>query len=210
MKTREDDRRVQRTRRTLREALIALILENGYDQVTVQHIIDRADVGRSTFYAHFENKDKLLLSGFENVREMLVEANTEHEKKQKETGDFSFNSLKIFQHADENRRIYRALAGRSGGDLFLKQMFRELYDISLTKIQSSVSKEDKDSVLTKAAANFFASSLVSLLTFWLDNNLSLTPQQIDQIFKQLTMSGIKSVCESKWRIDNPVHEFTAR
>ena len=88
MKTKENDRRVQRTRRTLREALIALILEKGYDQVTVQHIIDRADVGRSTFYAHFENKDKLLLSGFENVREMLLEANSEHQKKQKQTGIF--------------------------------------------------------------------------------------------------------------------------
>jgi len=195
MKTKENDRRVQRTRRTLREALIALILEKGYDQVTVQHIIDRADVGRSTFYAHFENKDKLLLSGFKNVREMLLEANPAHQKKQKQAGDFLFNSLKIFQHADENRRIYGALAGRSGGDLFLKQMFRELYDICLAEIQSSVSKKDKDSVLTKAAAHFFASSLISLLTFWLDNNLPLTPEQIDEIFKQFTMPGIKSVCE---------------
>lgn len=195
MKTKENDRRVQRTKRTLREALIALILEKGYDQVTVQHIIDRADVGRSTFYSHFENKDKLLLSGFENVREMLLVANTAHQKKQKQTSNFSFNSLKVFQHADENRRIYRALAGRSGGDLFLKKMFRELYDICLAEIQSSVSNKDKDSVLIKAAAHFYASSLTSLLTFWLDNNLPLTPEQIDEIFKQLTMPGIKSIYE---------------
>ncbi len=95
MRNKENDRRVQRTKRTLREALIALILDKGYDQVTVQDIIDRADVGRSTFYAHFENKDKLLLSGFEDMREILTEANTAHRKPEKHTGDFSFNSLII-------------------------------------------------------------------------------------------------------------------
>ena len=79
----------------------------------------------------------------------------------------------------------------------MKQMFRELNDICRAEIQSSVSEKDKNSVLMKAAAHFFASSLVSLLTFWLDNNLPLTPEEIDEVFKQLTMPGIKSICESQ-------------
>ncbi len=190
MRNKENDRRVQRTRRTLRDALIALILEKGYDQVTVQNIIDRADVGRSTFYAHFENKDKLLLSCFEDVREVLTEANTAHQKPEKHSGEFSFNSLRIFQHADENRRIYRALVGRSSGDWFLKQMFRQHYDVCRKEIKISVKNED--STLTDAAAHFFASSLTSLLTFWLDNNSPLTPEEIDELFKQLTMPGLKT------------------
>jgi AcrR family transcriptional regulator len=191
VRNKENDRRVQRTKRTLREALVALILEKGYDQVTVQDIIDRADVGRSTFYAHFENKDKLLLSGFEDMREVLTEANTAHQKPEKHTGDFSFNSLMIFQHADENRRIYRALVGRSSGDWFLKQMFRQHYDICRKEIQISAKNENQ--ILNDAAAHFFASSLISLLTFWLDNNLPLTPEQIDELFKQLTMPGLKTI-----------------
>src|SRR6186713_2598586 len=56
------DRRVSRTRRALKEALTDLILEKGYEAVTVQHVIDRADVGRSTFYAHFLDKDDLLMA----------------------------------------------------------------------------------------------------------------------------------------------------
>ncbi|MGW6725945.1 TetR/AcrR family transcriptional regulator [Nocardia sp. NPDC055029] len=55
------DRRVRRTRDTLHRALIELMIERGYDRVTVSDIIDRADVGRSTFYAHFRDKDDLLL-----------------------------------------------------------------------------------------------------------------------------------------------------
>src|SRR6266511_3052594 len=67
----DQDRRVRRTRRTLHEALIALILERGYERVTVQDILDRADVGRSTFYAHYRDKEALLLTSFDDVRDEL-------------------------------------------------------------------------------------------------------------------------------------------
>ena len=56
------DRRVGKTRKALKEALTDLILEKGYEAVTVQDVIDRADVGRSTFYAHFVDKDDLLMA----------------------------------------------------------------------------------------------------------------------------------------------------
>lgn len=191
MRDKENDRRVKRTKKTLRDALIALILEKGYDRVTVQDVIDRADVGRSTFYAHFENKDKLLLSGFEEMREILGEENPPHQKSDKKTGEFHFDSLKIFRHADENRRIYRALAGRSGGDLFLKKMFRQHYEICRREIKNSTQNED--SLTTDAAAHFFASSLNAMLTFWLDNNLPLTPEEIDELFVKLTMPGIRQI-----------------
>ena len=54
------DRRIQRTRQLLEDALIALILEKGYDKITVQNIVDQANVGRSTFYSHFLDKDDLM------------------------------------------------------------------------------------------------------------------------------------------------------
>ena len=58
MATKAPDRRVQRTRKLLQDALMALILEKGYEAVTIQDIIDRANVGRSTFYAHFLDKQQ--------------------------------------------------------------------------------------------------------------------------------------------------------
>ena len=56
------DRRIGKTRKALKEALTDLILERGYEAVTVQEVISRADVGRSTFYAHFVDKDALLMA----------------------------------------------------------------------------------------------------------------------------------------------------
>ena len=61
------DRRIQRTYKILHEALVELILEKGYDKVTVQDVIDRANVGRSTFYSHFKDLEDLFLRGFDNL-----------------------------------------------------------------------------------------------------------------------------------------------
>lgn len=190
MKTKENDRRVRRTRQILREALISLILEKGYDRITVQDIIDRADIGRSTFYAHFQGKDDLLLSGFDDVRNDL----TAKESNERATGNkFNFDSLKVFQHADAHRRIYRALAGRSGGELFLRQMFRQHYETCRAEIRQILPENKQDSIEAKAAAHFFAASLNSMLTFWLDNNLKLSPEEMDELFKKFVMKGLSDV-----------------
>ena len=71
------DRRIERSQQLLRSALLSLIQEKGFEALTVQEIIDRANVGRATFYAHFENKEDLLLSGFEAFRASLKQRQAE-------------------------------------------------------------------------------------------------------------------------------------
>src|SRR5205807_4575943 len=73
MVKRATDRRVQRTRQLLQDALISLMIEKGYEATTVQDIIDRANVGRATFYAHFADKETLLVSRLEDLRAMLAQ-----------------------------------------------------------------------------------------------------------------------------------------
>ena len=190
-KKEKQDRRARRTERNLLAALHSLISEKGYDGVTVQDIADRADVGRSTFYAHFENKDKLHLSAFNEVREAVLRDGEETSEGDKIGTDFNFNSLPLFQHAHASRRFYRALAGKSAGDSFLKNMFRQTRDLVLEELQKSLPEERKSSPETKAAAHFYASSLVAMLTFWLDNNLPFSPEEINEMFKNFTMGGLR-------------------
>lgn len=183
-KTEKQDRRTRRTKRNLREALHSLILEKGYDGVTVQDITNCADVGRSTFYAHFENKDKLHLSAFDEVRDCLLQTG--------EPGDdFNFNSLPLFQHAHESRRFYRALAGRSAGDSFLKNMFRQTRDLVLQELQKILPEESKNSPETKAVAHFYVGSLMAMLTFWLDNDLPFSPEEMNELFQSLALPGLE-------------------
>ena len=73
MNGKKTDRRVLRTRRALREALLSLILEQGYESVTIEEITDRADVGRTTFYLHYRDKEELLLECINGAVDDLVE-----------------------------------------------------------------------------------------------------------------------------------------
>src|SRR3990172_2299341 len=71
------DRRIQRTREVLQKALIELISERGYDAITIQDIVDRANVGRTTFYLHYRSKDDLFMSCHEaNLRAAFAEADS--------------------------------------------------------------------------------------------------------------------------------------
>src|SRR5690606_24086942 len=96
------DRRVRRTREALRRALIEEILEKGYAQVTVQDIIDRADVGRSTFYAHFQDKDDLLFYGLEELRTAFDPARQDPGRSP---------TLAVFEHMHRSRQVWQAMAG---------------------------------------------------------------------------------------------------
>lgn len=113
-------------------------------------------------YAHFRGKDELLLSGFEEFKN----ASTAEKRNDERAADkFGFDSLKMFQHAHEHRRIYRALAGRSGGDLFLKQMFRQHHEICLEEFRRAVAPEKeirlkpKRRRIFRRRADFFADFL---------------------------------------------------
>src|SRR5437763_7788331 len=99
--TKRDDRRSRRTRRMLGEALVALLLEKRYDTITVQEIIDRANVGRSTFYAHYLDKDDLLLQELTG----LVATMSMHTER-REGRSRVIPSLELLRHVGEQRRLY--------------------------------------------------------------------------------------------------------
>src|SRR5882672_1464119 len=84
------DRRVARTRATLQHALSSLILKKGYEAITIKDICDTANIGRSTFYAHYTSKDDLKRSGFEALRRLLVDRQKEALATREDVGDRSF------------------------------------------------------------------------------------------------------------------------
>ena len=116
-----EDRRVRRTRNGLAEAFLGLVIERGYDRLTVQDILDRADVGRSTFYTHFRDKESLLLSCFDSLRDELgreLDAMTPGAT----PTDRRRPTIVLFEHAYRNRRIYQALCGRNGGTVVQRHL----------------------------------------------------------------------------------------
>ncbi len=122
------DRRVRRTRELLRSALLSLILEKGYERVTVRDIIDRADVGRSTFYAHFRDKDDLFLAGFDEFRRLFEPPGSLMDSAT--TGGMHlWPSARLFEHFWDYRTVWKAMAGKQGSNLVKRHLHELLSEI---------------------------------------------------------------------------------
>lgn len=112
-----NDRRVRRTRATLHRALIELMIERGYDRVTVQDVLDRADVGRSTFYAHYRSKDDLLVvSGTEYLRATIAERGADAVRT-------------MFDLAEVHPDVYRTLLGPKSNAVVIRGTRQMVADI---------------------------------------------------------------------------------
>src|SRR5437870_6500910 len=133
------DRRIQRTQQLLRSALLSLIQERGFEALSVQDIIDRTNLGRATFYAHFDSKEDLLASGIDNLRESL----RERQRQARSAGGpderlFAF-SRELFTHANEHRTLFRAMVGKRSGAVVQQLLQKMLVDL--------VREEDRKSVV---------------------------------------------------------------
>jgi AcrR family transcriptional regulator len=169
------DRRVQRTRQTLQNALSELILEKGYEKVTVQDVIDRANVGRSTFYAHFEDKEQLLLSGFEPLRAKFED----------------FLSGQSFDHETPwalSLTMFQQVQKQKGGYITLTHIQKFLYGYLLGHLRSAFPKGNKN-IPPELLAHYVASSFIALMTWWIDNKYPIPAEKMNEYFRQLVEPG---------------------
>ena len=188
-KKRGPDRRVLRTRRMLQEALTEMMTEKGYESTTVQDIIDRANVGRSTFYAHFADKDTLLSSAIEDLRSELVQ---EQQRALDGPGGPDVRglgfSLPMLEHAQGQVQLWEAIVGRESGAVVLQRLHRifvELAEIDLRALGFEGPAAQRD-----LAAQFVASAFTGVLRWWLDGGATLVPLEVDAIVRRLVMRGL--------------------
>jgi AcrR family transcriptional regulator len=182
------DRRAARTQKALHGALMSLIVRKGYEAITVQDIIDEADVGRSTFYSHYTGKEDLLRSGFQMLRAELAEAQATAGSKTRGAQDEPLGfSLAMFEHACEYRHIYKALLGGRGSVIAVNEIRRVLSEI-VKKELSVVSKND--TVPQDLRIQFVVAAFHAVLTWLLERRPRLTPSQVDVMFRRLVLDGI--------------------
>lgn len=171
------DRRIQKTKRLLSESLIALILEKGYEAVTVQHIIDKANVGRSTFYTHYENKEQLLLAGPENLGVPLFPvpgpvAGGAHRKPP------AFGFLPLFRHAAENRPLAKALLGIKSGELFLGRMRYHVAEGISNEFKGRFSKTKTGKVWLAYFSEAAAAAVMAMLVAWCEEDSPFSAEEM--------------------------------
>jgi len=179
----KQDRRSQRTRHLVGEAFVQLLREKGYSTITVSDIIQRADIGRSTFYSHFRDKEDLFVSQLDRVIEVL----SHHLPDQREIPFFP--SLGLFRHVGEEYELYKAILWTPGIDLFVKHLQTSL---SHRIEQGFQERGRKFEIPIPVMASFIAGSFLTLLKWWLENKMVYSPEQMDGYFKKLTMMGIEA------------------
>ena len=180
-KERPPDRRVRRTKQRLNDALESLIIEKGYDKITVQDLIDRADVGRSTFYAHYETKDDLLVSWTQLADDMEL-----HMAQGQTDAGSAMPSLALFRHLGEHHHLYKAMLGSRGIDIVTEMVHGVLLRHATSGLERRPDASDQTTIPIEVRAGFLASSLLALLTWWLDNDMPHPPESMDQMYHELT------------------------
>jgi AcrR family transcriptional regulator len=192
----KEDRRVRRTRELVRRALLSLIQEQGYDRITVQDIIDRADIGRSTFYAHYRDKDDLLLSEFEDIRSALAAERAAAEQAAGATSEFLQPLRIVFRHVEGHRHLWQPLARKGGAEVVTRIMRDNVTDLVREHLRSQVPGLGRNQPQLEAAVQFVASAGIGLLIWWLDNDVPYSAEELYTVFRRLTTQDVRRFLRS--------------
>jgi AcrR family transcriptional regulator len=165
------DRRVRKTQSAIYSAFVSLIVERGYDAISVQQVIDEADVGRTTFYAHFKSKNDLLMFGFQRLRDDLQGLLNAA------SGSRSWSFLEpLLEHARAHLGLYRALLGGNGGPL-AERAFQVI-------VEELVAGELKDEVHKGIDMAILAGALVGGIRSWIDKPAGASVVDVASTFRR--------------------------
>jgi AcrR family transcriptional regulator len=183
------DRRVRRTRQTLHETLMRLTVERGYDEVTVGDIAAAADVGRSTFYAHFTDKDDLLRSAVGTLRTALMQEHAAAGIGGSHADRVLGFSRFMTAHLAEQRILYQALMRGRAGPILLDFIRHALCDIVRAELAPGM-KTTTASLDDELTVQFLVGGYMSVLTWWLDRGSKEAPEVIEAGFRQMALNGL--------------------
>ena len=186
-----DDRRVRRTRDVLGDALVELIREKSFDEITVQEVLDRAGVGRTTFYTHFRDKQDLFLSDVEDFLEGMATLLTRRGADPRRIAPVQ----ELFAHLADVREFYTGLvASGKAGDVrelgvgYFARSMEQRFLMAEVRVPASE---------LRATAHALAGTLFALLDWWIAHADAATPAEMDALFHRLVWRGVGSVDDGK-------------
>jgi len=178
----KQDLRVARTRRRLGGALVALIHEKPFDEISVQELLARAGVGRSTFYLHYRDKDDLFISDVEEFLEYLSNFLTVHG----EQSDRVLPVKELFAHIGGEARQFHAALAASG-------RLHDFYELARGQLARGIERRLKANSRTRvmkpseyaAVSHAYAGAMLALLKWWVETGTKQSPEQMDRLFHDL-------------------------
>ena len=178
------DRRILRTRNALGDALVALMREKDFDDITVQEVLDRAGVGRATFYVHYRDKHDLFLSDVEDFLELICGAL----KRKNANPKRLLPVQEFFAHIREVRQFYEAVV-RSGKMSDVRALAQGFFARSIEERLQAAGIEIEPSQRS-AQASALAGAFFSLLDWWVDKGMKADPMEMDALFHRIAWQGL--------------------
>jgi AcrR family transcriptional regulator len=178
------DRRIQRTRPLLQEALFHLIIERGYEGITIADITERANLGRTTFYLHYRDKEDLLQ---ESIKTLLHELHLDVELETGEPCTSYMVSIRIFQHVARRQQLYQAMLKEAGPTRTLEDVMRTYFTELCQRflLGDLLKMGNLPGMSSEILAVHAAGSLLGLLSWWLNQEVSLSAEDMGTIYCQL-------------------------
>lgn len=205
-KKQKTDRRVQRTRKALRAALLELIKEKGYDLISVEEITQRANLGRATFYLHYKDKEDLLVDEFSELANERARSlseipfsswlpdleNPDTISENKPAPPF----LMVFQHVANHSDIYQIILKNEKSDRIIERI-RKIIAQSITDFMQTKIERDPIPILFEVPidllAAYFSAALLSCVDWWLDDGKMYSPEEMTQMFQRLFFPGARTI-----------------
>ena len=184
-----EDRRVRKTKRVLKNALTELILEKGYEEVSVQEVIDRADVGRTSFYSHFRSKEDLLRQNLDDLEKMFEAPEKENSE---DISDQDF-TLMMFRHLKENWRLAKVLLGNKKIP-FVRNYVQNIL-LKYYRKQYRQKWKNRSDFEIEGAAVFTSGALLSLTLWWLSMSRPESPERMHEVFMSRMQDGADTAAQ---------------
>ncbi len=177
------DRRQRKTREAIFGAFTELLSVKNYNAISVQEIIDLADVGRATFYAHFETKDFLLKELCEELFKHIVNSANDTEESNRYKCKFDGDSvfLHLLKHLEKNDNNILGLLSSQNNEIFLRYFKSNLKNLVVAEYLDS-GKIKNNSVPKDYLVNHISSSFVETVEWWINRKMKESPEKIAEYF----------------------------
>jgi AcrR family transcriptional regulator len=185
----KNDRRSLRTRKMLWEALIALIQEKEYAEITIQDIADRANVNRVTFYLHYRDKRDLLESSVEVIFNDLNSKITPLTGENFRLDIPPEGMVMVYRYIAENAAFYRIILGENGIPFLVNRFRKYLSELTIQRFQLLTTPKGQGRVPLEIVAEYAAGSIIGLINWWLENNMPISPEEFAHQTLLLTAYG---------------------
>jgi AcrR family transcriptional regulator len=194
LKQHKQDRRSQRTYHLVSSAMMELLSEKPYEAITVQDILDRANIGRSTFYAHYYDKEDVLES---ITGQMLVLFS--QGMQQTEDRPELLPGLELFRHAKQMQKQLQVLLKGQSGEVLLKTTQALLSKNIEQNLATGLPEKRSSSVPLEVVSQYIAGAFLNLLKWWLEAEMPYSPERMDEMFKQLALPGVWAIVGERWK-----------